>query len=658
MGTFTLMGVSAQSSSIPKVPAKMDLADMKLTITSQAQQDIQRDVNMLRASDRYFKVKLDRVALYMPIIERIFKEEGIPDDLKYLVLQESALISDAVSSSNAVGFWQFKSFTAEEVGMRVDDKIDERKNIVASTRGAAKYFWKHQKKLDNWAHTVTAHMTGEGGIKKYVKAGDKGAKKMTINKDSHWYLKRFLAHKIAFQEHLDHKHTKDMKLLEYTKGGGKAIAAIAQDFDVDEGTLKEYNKWLLQERIPDDRKYMVSIPLGPGTEAPKKMIAKNEEPKQEKKSKKSAGVLAGVTLKSPFEKNDAAIKVNGVPAIVAKDGETFSDLVARSGLPMAKFLKFNDLEKERIVLPGDIYFVKRKKKKSSIGFHVVKPEDTFWKLSQQYGIRMDKLAINNRMSLIDDLKPGRVLWMGKKRPNDVDVEYRDVPVTAPKEELVAREKDTPPRSTSPVTTTTDEPTSRPVSQKPVATTTTAVTPPVPAAPETEVIVTKTTGNFHVVQPGETLWRISKAYEVEVATIREWNNLGKNDAIQAGQELAIRKIEEEKASPETAMTATHVVEAGETLWKISKTYDIPIASLREWNGLGSDDALQPGQELMLSQTGIDNKPVAKSTATYVVQPGDTLYGIARSHNMELEELLSLNKKADNSLAVGEELVVHK
>ena len=72
-------------------------------------------------------MKIDRMLLYFPIIERIFKEEGVPEDFETLAIQESGLISDAVSSADAVGFWQFKDFTAQEVGLRVDKRIDERK---------------------------------------------------------------------------------------------------------------------------------------------------------------------------------------------------------------------------------------------------------------------------------------------------------------------------------------------------------------------------------------------------------------------------------------------------------------------------------------------------------------------------------------------------
>ncbi|MEM9325213.1 MAG: LysM peptidoglycan-binding domain-containing protein, partial [Bacteroidota bacterium] len=535
---FAVHWATAQSK-VPQVPSKMELADMKLTITTGGQADIQRDVNMLRASDRYFKVKLDRVALYMPIIERIFKEEGIPDDFKYLVIQESALISDAVSASNAVGFWQFKDFTAKEVGMRVDKKVDERKNIVSSTQGAAKYFWSHQNQLGNWGLTVLAHMTGAEGIKKYIKKGDHGSKKMTIDKKSHWYLKRFLAHKIAFQDHLDHQHSEGLSLLEYTKGGGKTLNKVSKDFDVTLSDLKAYNKWLLQDQIPTDKRYTVTIPVAEGFKPKKDVLADQGVPAATdvRTEPEKRGLLDGVTLRSPFATDEAQIKVNGVPAIVAKEGETFNDLVVRSGLTMTKFLKINDLEKERIVLPGDIYFVKKKKAKSVIGFHVVNPGDSFWQLSQQYGIRMSKLASNNRMSLIDELKPGRVLWMGKKRPNNVDVEYREVP--QPKEPkpapTIARQSEAKGASEQPSTSKT--PSMQPVPQQ-----TTVIKTPVAAAPILSPPPSQNEkgSDAHVVQAGETLWRISKLYEVDVASLREWNGLQKNDPIKPGQKLVLKK----------------------------------------------------------------------------------------------------------------------
>ena len=123
----------------PVVTSRMEFAGIKLRIMDDARREIQKDVDALTASPKYYEIKAERARTYFPIIERVFKEERLPQDFKYLCLQESALISDAVSTSNAVGFWQFKDFTAVEVGMRVDRTVDERKNIVASTRGAARW---------------------------------------------------------------------------------------------------------------------------------------------------------------------------------------------------------------------------------------------------------------------------------------------------------------------------------------------------------------------------------------------------------------------------------------------------------------------------------------------------------------------------------------
>jgi membrane-bound lytic murein transglycosylase D len=185
----------AQSPQVPKV---IQFADMDLRLNEQARRDIQLDVDALYRSPSYFQVKLDRVNLYMPTIERVLKEQGVPEDLKYLVIQESSLISDAVSTSNAVGFWQFKKGTAEEVFLRVDNQIDERKNIVSSTKGAALYLKKHQSHLDNWACALVSYQMGLGGARKYFGDRYKGHRTMNIDRNSHWYLKKFLAHKVAF----------------------------------------------------------------------------------------------------------------------------------------------------------------------------------------------------------------------------------------------------------------------------------------------------------------------------------------------------------------------------------------------------------------------------------------------------------------------------
>ena len=120
-----------------QVPNNVYFADIQLTIDAGAREKIQKNVDALLKHPAYFQQKVDRAATYFPIIERVFKEAGLPDDFKYLAIQESGLVSDAISTSKAEGFWQFKKETALDFGLKVNPTIDERRHIVEASRGAA-----------------------------------------------------------------------------------------------------------------------------------------------------------------------------------------------------------------------------------------------------------------------------------------------------------------------------------------------------------------------------------------------------------------------------------------------------------------------------------------------------------------------------------------
>ncbi len=601
---YCFLLAAGASAQVPTVPSRMQLGDMKLIIAESAKKDIQKDIDMLRASDKFFRIKLDRAALYMPIIERILKEEGVPDEIKYLAIQESALISDVVSSSKAVGFWQFKDFTGREVGLRVDRKVDERKNIVSSTYGAARYFKNHQKTLKNWAHTVTAHMTGLGGIKKYTSPKDYGSKKMTITKKSHWYLKRFLAHKIAFENALDYKHSKGTTIAEYKKGGGKDLGRIAREFKVEQDLLEHYNKWLIHGKIPSDKKYTVIIPVEKGnnkTRTLAKQESKSYTPKRSSTDKPStpkrssepkpltrslkprpepAPVVYPSEIKPGLNGVQAEyLKINGIKAVVVRGDDTQNKLLQRTSLSKKRFLKFNELKKMPPLNPGSVFFVKKKKSYSPISFHVVKPGETMWSISHHYGLRKSKLAKMNRMSIIDELKPGRVLWLKKKRPSSIPVNYQDIS-SFDGEDMIAgtpnNEKGKPQ---------------------------TAETAPKKQETPAPVVAHKTydDGKFHVVSEGETLWGISRQYEVSVDELRKWNKLSKYDPIKPGQKLALGKyklVEEKEEKPKRTITQ-YTVKQGDTLYQIAKTHDMDVSELIKLNKKKNSD-IDIGEELKVYQ----------------------------------------------------------
>lgn len=655
-------------AQIPQVPSKMELADMKLIITDGAKKDIQKDVDMLRSSDKYFKIKLDRVVLYMPTVERILKEENIPDDIKYLAIQESAFIPDAVSSSKAVGFWQFKDGTAREVGMRVDNKVDERKNIVSSTHGAARYFRSHQKQLDNWAHTVTAHMTGGSGIKKYVDAKDYGAKKMTITKKTHWYLKRFLAHKIAFQDELKYRNSEGMELVEYNKGTGKDLRRISKEFKVEEAELQAYNKWLIHGRIPGDRRYVVMVPVKKGNRKARELAQSDKSPNRKTVEEPRPQNPSGTNVAYPKAEGDSFVKsdgpfirINGVKAVIAGQGDDFGAILEKTGLRAKKLLKYNDLSSNPAVKSGDIFFVKRKKKGSSMGFYVVRSGESTWEVSQKFGIRLKDLLKKNRMDVREVPEKGRVMWLDEIRPARVPVEYREVRAV-PKPEVTD------------VRPIEKEPTPAPEEIEEEA------PEPIRTTPENTHKKTDATDRRdfirHTVQPGETLWKISRRYSVSVDELLRWNDMKAGASLAIGQQLLV-KGDEPAASPEPQpekapepepkpeVSKRHVVRGGETLYGIARQYQVTVAQIRQWNNLDQNASLSIGQELSIKGGASAKQPVKtpvqahqQKTKVHTVQAGDTLYSIARKYGMEVDALKKLNNKTDNSLALGEQLKVNQ
>ncbi|HSY62357.1 MAG TPA: lytic transglycosylase domain-containing protein, partial [Cytophaga sp.] len=237
--SIAALSANAQTFTKPSVPDVIDFAGMRLELTASAKKKIEADVTMIYSSGKFLQQKIDRANLYFPIIEHVFHQEGFPEEFKYLALQESSLVSDAVSSSNAVGFWQFKKETAIEVGMMINANVDERKHISYASKGAATYLKKNNLLLDNWVYALLSYNVGPGGVKSHVKTKYIGAKNMVIDEDMHWYVIRFLAYKIAYQDLIGKANHPDYTLIEYKDIKGKSLQDISKQSKVDYELLKE-----------------------------------------------------------------------------------------------------------------------------------------------------------------------------------------------------------------------------------------------------------------------------------------------------------------------------------------------------------------------------------------------------------------------------------
>jgi LysM repeat protein len=136
------------------------------------------------------------------------------------------------------------------------------------------------------------------------------------------------------------------------------------------------------------------------------------------------------------------------------------------------------------------------------------------------------------------------------------------------------------------------------------------------------------GVIHKVAEKETLFSISRLYQVSVDEIKQWNNLADN-TLSIGQELIIRKTPapaEGRGTPQPMEVRTvHTVAPGETLFSISRKYGVGVDQIKEWNGLAGQD-LKVGQQLFVSQPMYQqntiqqaaNQPDQNNPVTPVVQ----------------------------------------
>lgn len=518
---FMILWLPQLVAQVPEVPSVIYFADMTLRLNEQARREIQADVNALYRSPNYFQIKLDRVNLYMPVVERVLREQGVPVDMKYLVIQESSLISDAVSTSNAVGFWQFKKGTAEEVFMRVDNQVDERKNLVASTRGAAEYLKKHQRYLDNWAIALISYQMGLGGARGHFGDQHKGKRTMDIDRNSHWYLKKFLAHKVAFDGQIGRLVSNGDYLHEYAVKGPTSLGAIAKSLGVSENHLKEYNKWVSTGQIPGDKIYIVNY-VKKGV-APVRPALAEQGPRIEAvpqtagtTDRQNSNAFPKVTGNTAKATQRGQVKVNGIQAVLASNSGPIEQLSNQADIRKRKLRRVNDLKKSDPIVGGAYYYTKRKKGNAEVAEHIVQSGETLWKISQIYGIRLHSLKAKNRIYKDADLLPGMVLKLQGYRARNEEIK-----VVAP-----TREKSAP--NAAPVQVAVSQPTNSPP-KRPTNSSNSASGPP-PALQTLE----------HEVQPGDTLYAISRKHNVSVEQIRTWNNIDASNLLKVGQKLIIRK----------------------------------------------------------------------------------------------------------------------
>lgn len=174
---------------------------------------------------------------------------------------------------------------------------------------------------------------------------------------------------------------------------------------------------------------------------------------------------------------------------------------------------------------------------------------------------------------------------------------------------------------------------------------------------------KLKGTTIVVVKGDALYSISQRYGLTVDELKHMNDLSDNN-ISIGQELVVKanKKHERTSKPESKKTkGSTVVGKGDTLYSISKRFGLTVDELKKLNRL-SDNSISIGQVLIVEtnrkQENNSKVESKKRKKSITVDKGDTLYSISKRYGLTVDQLKSLNRLSDNSISIGQELKVSK
>ncbi len=348
---------------------------------------------------------LSRSGRYVPMIHRVFAEEGLPTDLAMIAMIESAFLTHARSHASAHGIWQFMPRTGRQYGLRSNGIVDERRDPEKATRAAAKYLSYLYELFDDWYLVMAAYNAGEGKIMRGMqKTGAKdfwelSGKPRAIRKQTQNYVPAFIAALLISKnpEHYGFEYTLDPPLSYETIVLDRSIDLehLAKGSGIALDDLVALNPELRTQVTPlQPEGYELKIPSGTRETV---LLA----------------FAAAPTQKPPTYKTYVARKGDTLPRIARKYGVSVSSLAAANSLSTRSRVARG----QEIMVPEKIAAAKTSKGKTPAKAKVpkaqiaqasakkappgpmsyrVKSGDTLYQIAMRHGVSVAEiLAINS-----------------------------------------------------------------------------------------------------------------------------------------------------------------------------------------------------------------------------------------------------------------------
>lgn len=255
----------------PEIPDSLSFAGEPVPLNLfYVRENLDREllVNMYWHSNTILGLK--RSTRFLPIIEPILKEMGIPDDFKFLAIAESNLMN-TVSPAGAAGFWQIMKSTATKMGLEVNDNVDERYHLEKATRVACLYLKQSYSRYQSWTMAAAAYNAGDGGVSKVSdNQSEKSYYQLWMNNETSRYVYRILAMKLIWENPRKYGffiRRKDCYFPIPTKtltvdSTITDLPAFAKSQNISYKTLREFNPWIRSRTLENKnkKKYDFFIP--------------------------------------------------------------------------------------------------------------------------------------------------------------------------------------------------------------------------------------------------------------------------------------------------------------------------------------------------------------------------------------------------------------
>jgi membrane-bound lytic murein transglycosylase D len=226
--------------------------------------------------ERFFKA-MDEAYLYIPMIKQLLSESEVPVEFLFLAMAESNFSTRAFSRKKASGLWQFMPYTGKRYGLKINEYVDERRDLVKSTKAAITYLTVLHKRFGKWYLAALAYNCGEGRVQKAIKrAGSDDLdvlldpKKRYLPRESRFYIRKIIALALIGSDEsflIDSEYdyllnrANAYSIVTVSVQAGESLSRISKILEIPEYDLIKLNRHLNYKFTPPySNKYDIYIP--------------------------------------------------------------------------------------------------------------------------------------------------------------------------------------------------------------------------------------------------------------------------------------------------------------------------------------------------------------------------------------------------------------